>query len=93
MPLVEQELPTLPEHLSSRPIFSGVRVTRSLVLCSFVDLCLSFCTFSLGHYVVYSSMLYNINLQALLYTTPLFTDIENDMVCKYLANTGSVKVW
>jgi hypothetical protein len=43
------------------------------------------------------SMLYNINLQALLYTTPLFTDIENDiindMVCKYLANTGSVKVW
>jgi hypothetical protein len=26
--LVEQELPTLPEHLS----FSGVRVTRSLVL-------------------------------------------------------------
>ena len=32
MSLVEQELPTLPEHLSSPPIFSGVRVTRSLVL-------------------------------------------------------------
>jgi len=31
--LVDQELPTLPEHLSSPPIFSGVRVTRSLVLC------------------------------------------------------------
>jgi len=30
---VEQELPTLPEHLSSPPVFSGVRVTRSLVLC------------------------------------------------------------
>jgi hypothetical protein len=30
--LVEQELPTLPEHLSSPPIFSGVRVTRSLFL-------------------------------------------------------------
>jgi hypothetical protein len=40
---VEQELPTLPEHLTSPPVFSGVRVTRSLVLdvllivvCSFV---------------------------------------------------------
>ena len=31
MPLVEQELLTLPEHLSSLPVFSGVRVTRSLV--------------------------------------------------------------
>ena len=29
--LVEQELHTLPEHLSSPPVFSGVRVTRSLV--------------------------------------------------------------
>jgi len=38
--LVEQELLTLPEHLSSSPVFSGVRVTRSLVLlivvCPFV---------------------------------------------------------
>ena len=33
VPLVEQELLTLPEHLSSPPVFSGVRVTRSLVLC------------------------------------------------------------
>jgi hypothetical protein len=31
VPLVEQELLTLPEHLSSPPVFSGVRVTRSLV--------------------------------------------------------------
>ena len=36
--LVEQELPTLPEHMSSPPVFSGVRVTRSLVLYTcFVD--------------------------------------------------------
>ena len=43
VPLVEQELPTLPEHLSLSPVFSGVRVTRSLVLCiCFVDRCLSF---------------------------------------------------
>ena len=41
-----QELLTLPEHLSSPPVFSGVRVTRSLVLyVCFVDRCLSFCTF------------------------------------------------
>ena len=33
MPLAEQELPALPEHLSSSPGFSGVRVTLSLVLC------------------------------------------------------------
>ena len=31
--LVEQELPTIPEHLSSLPVFSGVRVTRFLVIC------------------------------------------------------------
>jgi hypothetical protein len=32
------------EHLSSPPVLSGVRVTRSLVLCvCFVDRCLSFC--------------------------------------------------
>jgi hypothetical protein len=38
-----QELLTLPEHLSSPPVFSGVRVTRSLVLCvCFVDRCLVF---------------------------------------------------
>jgi hypothetical protein len=48
--LVKQELPTLPEHLSLSPVFSGVRVTRSFVLyVCFVDRCLSFCTFSFGH--------------------------------------------
>ena len=41
-----KELLTLPEHLSSPPVFSGVRLTRSLVFCvCFVDRCLSFCTF------------------------------------------------
>ena len=43
VPLVEKELLTLPEHLSSLPVFSGVSFTRSLVLCvCFVDRCLSF---------------------------------------------------
>ena len=43
VPRVEQELLTLLGHLSPPPVFSGVRVTRSLVLCvCFVDCCLSF---------------------------------------------------
>jgi hypothetical protein len=42
-------------------VFSGVRVTRSLVLCvCFVDLCLSFCTFSFGHCVVCSWSIYGL---------------------------------
>jgi hypothetical protein len=57
VPLVEQELLTLPEHLSSPLVFSGVCVIRSLVLCiCFVDRCLSFCLFSFGHCVVCSSI-------------------------------------
>jgi len=40
--LVEQELLTLPENPSSHPVISGIRVTRSLILCvCFVDRCLS----------------------------------------------------
>jgi hypothetical protein len=41
--LVEQELLTLPEYPSSPSVFSGVRVTRSLVLC--VMFCRSFVFF------------------------------------------------
>jgi hypothetical protein len=40
-------------------VFSGVRVTRSLVLyVCFVDRCLPLCTFSIGHCVVCSSSIY-----------------------------------
>jgi hypothetical protein len=43
VPLVEQELLTLLEHLSAPRYLVRVRVTRSLVLCvCFVDRCLSF---------------------------------------------------
>ena len=46
---MEQETLTLPEHTSSRPVFSGVRVTQSLVLCvCFVNRCLSFYFWSLS---------------------------------------------
>jgi hypothetical protein len=34
VPLVEQKLPTLPEHMSSPLDFRGVRITRSLVSCA-----------------------------------------------------------
>ena len=57
--LVKQELLTIPEQLSSPPVFNGVRVTQSLVLyVCFVDRCLSFCTFSFGHGVACSSSIY-----------------------------------
>ena len=59
--LSEQQLLTLRKHLSSPPVFSGDRVTRSLVLCvCFVDHCLSFCAFSFGHSVVCSSSIYGL---------------------------------
>jgi hypothetical protein len=46
VPLVEQELLTFSEHLSSPPVFGRAPVTRSLGLCvCFVDRCLSFCAF------------------------------------------------
>jgi hypothetical protein len=56
VPLVEQEQLNLPEHLNLPPIFSEVRVTRSLVLClCFVDLYLSFYPFSFVYCVVWPS--------------------------------------
>ena len=56
---MEQELLTLPEHLSSPSVFDGVRVTRSLVLREcFVERCLSLCTSSFGYCVVCSSSIY-----------------------------------
>jgi hypothetical protein len=56
---VEQELLTFPENLSSSPVLSGVRVTRSLVVyVCFVDRCLFFCTVSFDKCVVCSSLIY-----------------------------------
>jgi len=33
VPLVGQEMLTLPEHLSSHPVFSGIHVAQILVIC------------------------------------------------------------
>ena len=84
VPLVEQELPTLPEHPSSLPVFSGVRVTRSLVLyVCFVDRRLSFCIFSFCHCVVCSLIyrfslppfgIFNLFLTSFLYNSMIITD-------------------
>jgi len=50
VPLVEQELLTLTEHISSHPVFSRVRVVQSLVYYTeFCRLLFSFCPFSFGH--------------------------------------------
>ena len=61
--LVEQELLTFPELLSSPPVFGGVCVTWSLVLCvCFVDRCLSICPFTFCHCVVCPSSICGILL-------------------------------
>ena len=79
MPLVEQELLTLPGHTSSPPVLIGVRVTRSLVLyVCFVNRCLSFCcTFSFGHCVVCSSSIYGFWL-SLWYLQTLLTTVNSN---------------
>jgi len=53
VPLVEQELLILPKRMSSPPVFNGVRVARSLVLCV---CCLFFYPFSFRHCVVCPSI-------------------------------------
>ena len=55
---LKKELLTLPDHLSSPPVFSGIRVTRSLAVCvSFEDRCLSFCPFVLFLFAIVLSVL------------------------------------
>ena len=73
--VVEQELLTLPNHLSSSPVFGGVRVNPSLVLCvCFVDRCLSFCLFSFGYCVVCPSSIYGFWLPLWYLQTLLILD-------------------
>ena len=68
--LVEQELLTRLEHLSSSPIFSGIRVTRYLCVC-FVDLSLSLYTFYFDHCVVCFFSIYGFWLSLWYLQTPL----------------------
>jgi hypothetical protein len=68
VPLVEQELFTRPEHLSSPPHFSGLRITQSLVLyVCFVDRCLSFCSFKPNLTTVYWSVCAKTEMWVVMY--------------------------
>ena len=84
VPLVEQELLLIPLHLSSPPVFSGVRVTRSLVLwVCFVDRCLSFFSWPLR-------CLFFFELRILI--TPLVSSC-NKMSLYYFPVTNSEYFW
>ena len=72
VPLVEQKLLILLGHMSSPPVFGGVRVTRSLTLCV-VDRSFSFCTVSVCHCLVWSSSIYGL-LLPLWYLQTLLTN-------------------
>ena len=84
VPLVEEELFTLTEHTSSRPVCGGVPVPRSLdlYLC-FVDRCLSFCLFCFGHWVVCFSSMYGFWLPFWYLQTLLRHEICIS-VCRYI---------
>ena len=51
--LVEHDLPTIPWHLSSSPVFSGVHIAQSLVFCVMCSISL----FLLFHLVIVLSVL------------------------------------
>ena len=89
-PVVEQELLSLPEHLSLPPVLSGFRVIRCLVLCvCFVDRCLSFCTFSFGRCVVCSSSIYGFRLPLWYLRNPRTDIINKQKIKKTNKNTTS----
>ena len=69
------------------PVFSGVRVTWSLVLCvCFVDRCLSFWSFSFGHCVVFWPLCC-LSLELRILITPLVSSnssCESDLLSSIL---------
>ena len=66
------------------PSLCGVRFTRSLVLyVCFVDRCLSFCTFSFGNCVVFSSSIYGFWLSLWYLQTFLFKTIFGYLLWHY----------
>ena len=86
VPLVEQQLLSLPDHLSSPTVFSEVRVTRSLVYkcVRFVDCCLSCCPFSFGYCVVCTSSIYGFWLPPFGILKPLFVLLQQSYYKKSL---------
>jgi hypothetical protein len=71
---VKQELPTLPEHLSCAPFFSGVPVTRSFILC--VMFCRSlFVLFLLALMLSVLPISYEACVHRTSLTPPLFNEV------------------
>ena len=58
MPLAKQEKLTLPAHLSSHPVYSGVCIAKYLVFCVVFCGSLLFRLFSFGHVIVCPSSIY-----------------------------------
>ena len=82
--LVDHELLTVPEHLSSPPAFSGVRVTRSLVLCVFCRslfflLSVFFCAIVLSNLLRFTDSDYTIGIFK-LFLMEVITKIESSWV-------------
>jgi hypothetical protein len=74
------------------PVFSGVRVTRSLVVrVCIVDRCLSFCTFSFGHCVVCSLFDMRILIAPLVSSSSFFH--ETRVVCCKLGSISMVRAF
>ena len=85
VPLVEQELLTLPEHLSSPPIFSGVRVTRSLVLC--VMFCWSLFVLLYFFFWPLRCLFFDIRI---LITLWYLQTLHKQLVCTYIQNNTEI---
>jgi hypothetical protein len=102
VPLVEQELLTLPEHLSSPPGFSGVHVTRSLVLyLRFVYRCLYFfawplcCLFFFDIRIMIASLVSsNSSWCRLIMLWPALTFVLSPIdICVYCRFVMKLPVW
>jgi hypothetical protein len=86
VPLMEQELVTLPEHMSSPLVYSGVHVARYLVF-----FCVVFCcSFSFHHRVVCSSSIYIFWLLVWYLQAPLIMPGVNQ-VCWYDDNVSFIQ--
>ena len=97
VPLVEQELITLLEHLSSPPIFNGIHFTRSLVLCvCFVERCLSFffwplcCLFSFDLRVLITPLVSSNTQSISTLITYIYHQIEPTFVVYVLVQVSNV---
>ena len=97
MQLMERELLTLSDYLSTPPIFSGVRVTRSLVFCvCFVDHCLAIVLSVLVRYtdldfpfgifkLLFHKKLYNYSLIASFW---YFLSTESELYYNYISKSA-----